>query len=163
VHDANTLSSQTPTRRGLLLSGGPALHHLQRHLFLLHHHPRPVQHHSMSIATFPTNARLEPKRGTTRTTTRGLSSNTTALSVLFRRLRCSRWPGPHTAVEVGSCFVGECFLSLFSRLWECGIVGVPSCVFRCERFCGAGISLRGRDIVLRGGRGGRVSGSCACL
>jgi hypothetical protein len=63
-----------------------------------------AQHHSMSIATLRTKARLKPKRNTTRTTTRGLSSNTTAPS---RQLCSSHQPGPHTAVEVGSCFMGE--------------------------------------------------------
>ncbi|KAJ7331471.1 hypothetical protein DFH08DRAFT_881643, partial [Mycena albidolilacea] len=74
---------------------GLALHHLQRHLFL-------AQYYSTSIATLRTKARLKPKRNTTRTTTRGLSSNTTAPSL---QLCFSRRPGPHTAVEVGSCFV----------------------------------------------------------
>ncbi|KAJ6505628.1 hypothetical protein DFH09DRAFT_1200887 [Mycena vulgaris] len=59
-----------------------------------------AEHHSMSIATQRTKARLKPNRRTTRTTTHGLFSSTTAPSVLSRRLRCSRRPEPHTAVEV---------------------------------------------------------------
>ncbi|KAJ6553717.1 hypothetical protein DFH09DRAFT_1166609, partial [Mycena vulgaris] len=61
-----------------------------------------AEHHSMSIATRRTKARLKPNRRSTRTTTHGLFSSTTAPSVLSRRLRCSRRPEPHThtAVEV---------------------------------------------------------------
>ncbi|KAJ7852662.1 hypothetical protein B0H14DRAFT_2759763 [Mycena olivaceomarginata] len=71
-------------------------------------HPRPAQHHSTRIATLCTNTRLRPNLSTTRTsTTRGLSSSTTAPPVLPRRLCCSRRPGPHTAMEVGSCFTAE--------------------------------------------------------
>ncbi|KAJ7351577.1 hypothetical protein DFH08DRAFT_100969 [Mycena albidolilacea] len=106
-----------------------ALRHLQRHLFLHHH-----QFHSTRIVTLRTKARLKPKRSTTRTTTRGLPSSTTApISVLSRQLRCSHPPGPHTAVEVRSCFVGESFLSSFFRLWRYGILGVLSCMFRWRR------------------------------
>ncbi|KAF8178396.1 hypothetical protein K438DRAFT_1844465 [Mycena galopus ATCC 62051] len=63
-----------------------------------------AQHHSMSSATLRTDPRLKAKRRTTRTTTYGLSSSTPAPPVLSWRLRCSRRPGPYTAVEVGSCF-----------------------------------------------------------
>jgi hypothetical protein len=54
----------------VLLSGGPALYHHQRHLFLRHHHPRPAQHHSTSIATLRTKARPKHKCSTTKTTPR---------------------------------------------------------------------------------------------
>ncbi|KAF8142827.1 hypothetical protein K438DRAFT_662553 [Mycena galopus ATCC 62051] len=39
--------------------GRTALHHLQGHLFLRHHHPRPAQHHSTSITPLRTKARQE--------------------------------------------------------------------------------------------------------
>jgi hypothetical protein len=69
-----------------------------------------TQHHNTSIATLRMKARLKPKRSTTR----GFPSSTAApISVLSQRLRCSRPPGPNTAVEMGSCFVGESSLSLF--------------------------------------------------
>jgi hypothetical protein len=54
----------------------------------------------------------------------------------------------------GQLFVGESFLSSFFRLWRCGIMGALSCMFRCERLCGAAISMCG---------GGRALRSRACL
>ncbi|KAJ7742255.1 hypothetical protein B0H16DRAFT_1728204 [Mycena metata] len=49
IHGANTLSSpQTPTRRAPLED--QYLQHLQRHLFLRHHHTQPVRHESRDAA-----------------------------------------------------------------------------------------------------------------
>jgi hypothetical protein len=105
MHDANTLSSQTPTRRGPCSFWGhrPSTTSNATSSSVTTTHDRDAyqaQHHSTSIATLRTKARLKPKRSTTRTTTRGLSSSTTAPSVLSLRIRCSHRPGPHTAVEV---------------------------------------------------------------
>ncbi|KAJ7928298.1 hypothetical protein B0H13DRAFT_2653072 [Mycena leptocephala] len=68
-----------------------------------------AQHHNTSIATLRTKARLMPKRNTTRTTTRG----------------------PHTAVEVGSCFAAtsspdDLYPSQLQVLTVHGNVSVPA-------------------------------------
>ncbi|KAJ7254483.1 hypothetical protein C8J57DRAFT_614734 [Mycena rebaudengoi] len=67
-----------------------------------------------SNATSSSITTARDQRSTTARASRCSTRSTTALiSIISRRLRCSRPPGRHTAVEVGSCFVGESFLSLF--------------------------------------------------
>ncbi|KAJ7198426.1 hypothetical protein B0H12DRAFT_599582 [Mycena haematopus] len=120
----------------VLVSGGPALNHLERHLFLGHHHTDRDTHRS--ISTLCTNAQL--KRSTTRTTPQ---------SRLHRPCRCSRWPSPHTAMDSGGSgqlFMGE----IFSFLVYFSIVGmVLCCMVCCETFCGPSIVLPGRDFISR--------------
>ncbi|KAF8177156.1 hypothetical protein K438DRAFT_1846055 [Mycena galopus ATCC 62051] len=73
--------------------GRTALHHLQRHLFLRHHHPRPAQHHSARITPLRTNARQEAQTHQ--------YEDHDGRSVL--KHHCTT--RPHTAVKVDSYFV----------------------------------------------------------
>ncbi|KAJ7240957.1 hypothetical protein C8J57DRAFT_1726930 [Mycena rebaudengoi] len=91
----------------------------------------------------------EAQAHTTRTMTRGLPSSTTALiSIISRRLRCSRPPGRHTAVEVGSCFVvrGSAERAFMSFCGADAEVVRCGCVDVAPAFFDALYPLRGRPV-----------------
>jgi hypothetical protein len=73
-----------------------------------------------------------------------------------------KWVVVSTVSWVSGDFFASHSLLIFSvvgmrNLWDALLL------FRCERFCSAGISLRVRGVVLRGGREGRASRSRVCL
>ncbi|KAJ7832382.1 hypothetical protein B0H13DRAFT_2679149 [Mycena leptocephala] len=166
MHNTNTLPSQPSARRGQC-SFRPSTTSTGNATFPLSPPPatttrikRSTRAQSTNIATLRTKARPNPSA---------------ALREL-RRAVCLRAPLHHHQFFLGGStahagqghplrwkwaavsWVSGDLLPVFSSLvfFDCGDAefGILSCTLRCERFCGAGISLRGRDVVLRGGRGG---------
>ncbi|KAJ6534944.1 hypothetical protein B0H19DRAFT_436023 [Mycena capillaripes] len=104
MYDANTLSSQTPARRRPCSFREDWLTTVSNStsssvITARDRDTHQAQYYSTSMATRCTNVCLKPKG--TRATTRA------APPLPSWRLRCSRRPGPRTAMEVGSSLRGE--------------------------------------------------------